>query len=211
MFRWFLLIPVFYIFSGLSYALEVAISRGIESIQVPHAGKMITVQRKQNNKAVITGDFSKTSRNCPPFCIQPMVAGEGVRTIGELELIIFMTNHLKDKSGVLIDARTPEWHQKGTIPGSVNIPYTHLKASVGADEFLIEDALTVFGAEKEGDSWDFFDAKTLVLWCNGPWCGQSPEAINALLDLGYPAEKILYFRGGMQTWLMLGFNIVKAK
>ncbi len=209
MFRLFLLILLFCCFSSLSYALDVGIGRGIESIQVPHAGKMITVQRNQDNNAVITGDFSKTSRNCPPFCIQPMAAAEGVRTIGELELIFFMANHLKDKSGVLIDARTPEWYKKGTIPGSVNIPYTHLRASAGADELLIEDALSLFGAEKEADGWDFFDAKTLVLWCNGPWCGQSPEAINALLDLGYPAEKIRYFRGGMQTWLILGFNTVK--
>jgi rhodanese-related sulfurtransferase len=125
-------------------------------------------------------------------------------------MIYFMTNHLKDKSGVLIDARMPKWFKKGTIPGSVNIPYTHLKASTGADEFLIEDALALLGAEKEGEQWDFFDAKELVLWCNGPWCGQSSEAIRDLLELGYPAEKIRYFRGGMQAWQMLGFNIIKT-
>ena len=193
--------------TSVSYALDVAISRDIESIEVPHGDKMITVQRSQNNKAVIQGDFAKTSRNCPPFCIQPITAGEGVKTIGTLELIYFMTNQLKDKSGILIDARTPKWFKKGTIPGSINVPYTDLKASAGA--FVIEDALSLFGAEKEGETWDFFDAKNLVLWCNGPWCGQSPEAIRALLELGYPAEKIRYFRGGMQAWQMLGFNIIK--
>jgi hypothetical protein len=30
-----------------------------------------------------------------------------------------------------------------------------------------------------------------------------------LLKFGYPAEKIKWFRGGMQTWEVLGFNTVK--
>ena len=195
--------------SSQSFALDVAIANGLESIMVPHGDKMIRVQRNQNNEAVIQGDFAKTSRNCPPFCIQTITAGEGVKTIGTLELIYFMSNHLKDKSGLLVDARTQKWFNKGTIPGSINVPYTSLNASAGADEFAIEDALILFGAEKADEQWDFFDAKTLVLWCNGPWCGQSPEAIRALLDLGYPAEKIRYFRGGMQSWKILGFNIIK--
>ena len=76
------------------------------------------------------------------------------------------------------------------------------------DDFDIEDTLIRFGAEKEDEVWDFFDAKTLVLWCNGPWCGQSPAAIRGLIQIGYPAEKLLYYRGGLQSWLMLGFNIV---
>ncbi len=204
-----IVVAILFAMSSQSFALDVAIAKSIESIVVPHGDKMVRVQRNQDNKAIIQGDFAKTSRNCPPFCIQPITAGEGVKTIGTLELIYFMNDHLKDKSGLLIDARTPKWFNKGTIPGSINVPYTSLKASVGADEFAIEDSLILFGAEKLDEQWDFFDAKTLVLWCNGPWCGQSPEAIRALLDLGYPAEKIRYFRGGMQSWLMLGFNIIK--
>jgi len=50
-----------------------------------------------------------------------------------------------------------------------------------------------------------------MLWCNGPWCGQSPHAIRGLLDLGYPAEKLYYYRGGMQAWQSLGLTVVKVK
>ncbi|MGD8572392.1 MAG: rhodanese-like domain-containing protein, partial [Gammaproteobacteria bacterium] len=42
----------------------------------------------------------------------------------------------------------------------------------------------------------------------GMWCGQSPRAIKGLLKLGYPAEKISYYRGGMQSWQMLGLTVV---
>jgi rhodanese-related sulfurtransferase len=47
-----------------------------------------------------------------------------------------------------------------------------------------------------------------LLWCNGPWCGQSPRAIRALISLGYPAEKLYYYRGGMQMWQSLGLTTV---
>jgi len=200
--------------SGFSHAegLSVKITPQIDYIEIPYQGKTIRVQRNQDNNAVIQGDFAKTSRNCPPFCTQPMKVADGIDTIGERELVLFMANELKDGSGLLIDARTPRWYQQGTIPGSINIPYTHMSKSSGADEFVIEDALKRFGAERdEKGQWDFFDAKTLVLWCNGPWCGQSPTAILGLLDLGYPAEKLRYYRGGMQLWQIMGLTVVKPE
>ena len=42
----------------------------------------------------------------------------------EVELFDFMETKLRDGSGVLIDARTESWFRKGTIPGSVNYPFT---------------------------------------------------------------------------------------
>jgi rhodanese-related sulfurtransferase len=32
--------------------------------------------------------------------------------------------------------------------------------------------------------------------------------IKALLEVGYPAEKIKYYRGGMQAWTSLGLSVV---
>jgi hypothetical protein len=37
----------------------------------------------------------------------------------------------------------------------------------------------------------------------------SPELIWALLDYGYPAHKIKYYRGGMQAWQLLGLTTVE--
>jgi rhodanese-related sulfurtransferase len=50
-----------------------------------------------------------------------------------------------------------------------------------------------------------------VLYCNGIWCGQSPTNIRQLLALGYPAHKLKWYRGGMQSWKALGLTTVELK
>ena len=60
-----------------------------------------------------------------------------------------------------------------------------------------------------GGMLDFSDCKTAVMFCNGMWCGQSPANIHQLLKLGYPADKIKWYRGGMQNWEILGLTTAK--
>lgn len=213
-------------FSSCLLARDVNISQNISYVDVDYKNNIIRVERNQNTKNSLKGGFTKTSRNCPPFCIQPIAIAPGVQTFGELEVVDFIAKDLKQNTGVLIDARTAGWHQKGTIPGSVNIPFTVF----GLDETdaLLLDAMARLGVKRKSTSsdddsfwswtsndenksknWDFSNAKDLVLWCNGMWCGQSPRAIKSLLKHGYPANKINYFRGGMQTWLILGLTVVK--
>lgn len=197
---------------------------------VQNDGELIKISRIQDTSHIIDGSFAKTSRPCPPFCINPISIDERVRTVAELEVIEFMETALYRGDGVLIDARTPGWHKKGTIPGSVNIPFTNFEKE--ADDFELAEILESFGAverddvnpvlrmvegfglmggDQKTDKWDFSDAKELLLWCNGPWCGQSPRAIRALLEIGYPAEKLSYYRGGMQMWQSLGLTTIKPK
>jgi rhodanese-related sulfurtransferase len=66
-----------------------------------------------------------------------------------------------------------------------------------------------FNVKESEGLWNFNDAKTLVLFCNGMWCGQSPNNIKNLLRFGYPADKIKWYRGGMQDWEMLGLSTAK--
>jgi len=147
--------------------------------------------------------------------------------IDEVELFDFMESELRDGTGVLVDARTPSWHKKGTIPGSVNLPFTQLSKAIDDPEMV--EALELLGAKERGEvgaldklmedwgwadnpylteDWDFTQAKSVVVWCNGPACGQSPRAIRGLLNVGYPADKIKYYRGGMQMWQMWGLTTV---
>ncbi|PUB83240.1 MAG: sulfurtransferase [gamma proteobacterium symbiont of Ctena orbiculata] len=188
--------------------LEVMITPEIGEFSVKHAGKELLIRRNQDTDALLEFDFARTSRPCPPFCAQPIEVTSGVNTIGEVELIAFMKTALGEGSGLLIDARTTDWHERGTIPGSINVPFTHLNPDQGADEITLEESLRLFGAKKRDKNWDFTEAKTLVLWCNGPWCGQSPTAILSLLSIGYPAEKLHYYRGGMQLWQVFGLPVV---
>jgi rhodanese-related sulfurtransferase len=196
--------------SGVSnlQALEVMITPEIGEFYVKHAGKELLIRRNQDTDALLEFDFARTSRPCPPFCVQPIEVAKGVKTIGEVELIEFMKTALNDRSGLLIDARTPDWHERGAIPGSINIPFTRLNPDQGADEITLEESLLQLGARLNDGLWDFTQAKSVVLWCNGPWCGQSPTAIRGLIKVGYPRDKLLYYRGGMQLWQVFGLPVV---
>jgi hypothetical protein len=35
--------------------------------------------------------------------------------------------------------------------------------------------------------------------------------MKALMELGYPEEKMKYYRGGMQAWQLLGFTTIVPK
>ncbi|GJM04069.1 MAG: hypothetical protein DHS20C09_00600 [marine bacterium B5-7] len=194
-----------------SSELEVKISNEIDFVDVNHKGKIVRIQRNQSFKNTINPDYAKTSRKCPPFCIQPGKLAEGVETIGELEMLDYLVRSSNGDSSILvIDSRTEGWVKKGTIPGSTNIPWTMIKQEAGADPFQIADILeNRFGAISIEGLWDFSNAKTLVLFCNGQWCGQSPSNIKTLLRFGYPAHKLKWYRGGMQNWESLGLTVVK--
>jgi rhodanese-related sulfurtransferase len=193
--------------------LAVGITRSMAKFEGTLNGEKVTIMRNQNQSATVNPAFAKTSRKCPPFCIQPILLSPGVETIGELEIIDYLKKMAAgDDSIVLIDSRTPDWVAKGTIPGSVNIPWTKLNPSKGADPISVSELLTGrFGAREMEGLWNFDGAKTLVLFCNGMWCGQSPNNISNLLRFGYPAHKIKWYRGGMQDWESLGLTSVKPK
>ena len=77
---------------------------------------------------------------------------------------------------------------------------------------FMEKILLALGCSRGVDgNWSFEQAKTLVLFCNGPWCDQSPQAINGLMSYGYPANKLKYYRGGMNLWRLFGLTTVVSK
>ncbi len=208
--------------------ISVGISHDIKKVEFTHDGKKLTIMRNQEPLNTIDPNFALTSRDCPPFCIQPMVVALGVDTIAELEIIDYIKKMADgDGSILVIDSRTPDWVARGTIPGATNIPWTKIRPKSGAtteeiikilterfnaklaedaDEFSVDEAIA------EGDTskvFDYSNAKTLVMFCNGMWCGQSPANIKTLLKFGYPAEKIKWYRGGMQGWETLGLTTIK--
>lgn len=195
---------------GAAPALEVNITAAVASVDVMHHGRKVMIMRNQNQSNSVDPDFAKTSRKCPPFCIQPSELAPGVKTIVELEVLhILKIIDDGDASVMVIDSRTPAWVEKGIIPGTVNIPWDTLnigKSDPAAVQDILENQL---GAKRRDGFWNFDNAKTLVMFCNGPWCGQSSTTIKDLLTIGYPAHKILWYRGGMQDWEGLGLTTLK--
>jgi len=194
--------------------LKVKINSEVASVTVKHNGKSVTIMRDQNQKATVNKAFAKTSRKCPPFCIQPSTLAPGVETIGEVEVLDYLDRvHNKgDKTVLVVDSRTPKFWKAGTIPGAVSIPFTKLSPAKGADPLSMGDIMEgQFNAKQQEGIWDFSKAKTLVMFCNGMWCGQSPANIKQLLKMGYPAHKIKWYRGGMQNWSNLGLTTIKNK
>lgn len=190
--------------------MAVKITPKMASAEVKHNGNSVTIMRNQDQNNTINPAFAKTSRKCPPFCIRPFTTAEGVETIAELEVIDYAQKmSAGDDSVMIVDNRTPDWHKKGTIPGALNVPYTKINRSKGADDLSIAESLELFGAVEGDKGWDFSKAKTLVMFCNGMWCGQSPLGIAGIMAEGYPAEKIKWYRGGMQDWEILGLTTVK--
>lgn len=181
---------------------EVRITPDIAARTIILNGTPLTIERIQDSENRLEGEFTRTSRPCPPFCIGPMSAAPGVVTIGELEVMEFLDTRVATGAGLLLDSRLPEFYAKGTIPGAVNLPFATLDpANPYRDEIL-----QALGAVKAGAGWDFSGAMELAMFCNGPWCDQSPRAIRHLIQSGYPADKIQYYRGGMQLWLLLGLT-----
>jgi rhodanese-related sulfurtransferase len=188
--------------------LAVKITPTLESVSVMHNGQKVDVMRNQNQKNMVNPSFALTSRKCPPFCIQPLILAPGVETIGEVEVLDYLKRKASgDKTVVIVDSRTADWVKRGTIPSAKNIPWTKLNPAKGADPISMMDILTKeFNVKPYDELLDFSDAHTLVLFCNGMWCGQSPNNIKNLLKLGYPSHKIKWYRGGMQSWSNLGFT-----
>ena len=182
-------------------------------LDVMHEGRLVRILRDPDNFGQIEPDFAMTSRPCPPYCIQPIQLAPGIETIGELEVLEYLQRITRRDDGVLvIDSRETEWLQRsGIIPAAIHLPWDRLHPRQASPEAIAEILELEFGASRSGVLWNFENAKTLVFYCNGPWCGQSPTNIRQLLAMGYPAHKLKWYRGGMQSWKSLGLTTAPLK
>ena len=68
----------------------VGITPTMMDASVVHDGASTKIMRDQDNSATVIPAFAKTSRPCPPFCIQPIVLAPGVEALGEREIIDYL-------------------------------------------------------------------------------------------------------------------------
>ena len=153
--------------------------------------KSLTVQTTKG-AVEITRTMTACAKN--GGTLQPLVPVPGVIPVGEIEIL----QALSDRGSLVVDMRDTNDRVKGTIPGSIGIPYTEVAARMNE-----------LGCTKNGTAWNCQAAKKVYAFCNGPVCPQSPMAIRAITRDGFPAEKIYYYRGGMLDWDALGLTVVK--
>ena len=197
--------------AGVLYSGEkvlVKITKDTPYITIKDNGVNVKISRIQDTANRLTDDFTRTSRLCPPHCI-PEIKLDGIKTIGELELIDFIKNKVYKKKGILVDARLKGAYRLETIPGAINIPFT----VVQVDSKKVTDSLfKALGAKPKGDgTYDFSNAKELAVFCSGLWCVSSVKLINGLVAKGYPKDKIVWYRDGLQAWKLLGLTTVVHK
>ncbi|MFT4742364.1 MAG: rhodanese-related sulfurtransferase [Yoonia sp.] len=188
-------------------AQDVALTASQADVSIELNGQQITINRTQDTDAVLSGEFAKTSRPCPAFCIQPVIPAAGVTPAGELEVIEFLQKNMANNTGLLIDARLPDWFNRGAIPGAVNVPF----ATLSAENPYQADILRALGAAPTDDGFDFSNALNLMIYGNGPWDAQGTRAVQALIAAGYPPALIQNYRGGLEDWLHLGLTTVLPK
>lgn len=163
------------------------------------------------------------SKNIPKECkktlistsgvIQPLFINDKIKTLGEIEVLDFIYNKSsKDtNSYALVDTRKASWFNQETIPSAINVPLEDL---IYDEDFKNEfykaySSLGIKIIDLEKNIYDFSNAKTLVFFCNGPWCPISSKSIEFFLELGYPASKMMWYRGGMSVWNSLSLSVTK--
>ncbi|MCK5854398.1 MAG: rhodanese-like domain-containing protein [Sulfurovaceae bacterium] len=188
---------------------KVKITKDIPYAYTSDSGKKIKIERIQDTDNKLTDDYTKTSRPCPPFCIQPTKIDPEIRNIAELELILFMQNEVKNKTGIIIDARLKRWYEVETIPSAINIPFPVMQ---NASKAKAQKIFKLLGMTVRADgSWDFSKAKILAVFCNGVWCEQTAHFMKGILKHNYPKDKLSYYRSGFQGWKLLGITTIVHK
>ena len=164
-------------------------------------------------------DGSYASRDVADYCkktfittagkLSPMKIHNDIETFGELEVLEFLEEMQYDKEMLFVDSRKKQWFESVSIPSAINIPFIYFTER---DKWIEEkrEALKRFGVKGDKTPYNFSKAKTILFFCNGVWCRQSPQMIEALLALGYPPEKMKWYRGGMQSWLSVGMTSTRT-
>ena len=189
--------------------VTVKITKDLSSIQTSDSGKSVKIERIQDVHNKLTDDYTKTSRPCPPFCIQPTKIDPEIENFEELELLEFIDKKVKNGTGLVIDARLKSWFELETIPSAINIPFPVM---LNASRAKAEKIFRLLGMTIELDgTWNFSNVKELAVFCNGVWCEQSAHFMTGILKHNYPKSKLHYYRSGFQGWKLLGLTTIVHK
>jgi len=161
------------------YNQKVKITEELENLSISYRKRKINIER-----------FAPKDRPCPPYCISPMNI-KNIKTVGELEVLKFISYLSNTKRMILVDARITKQYKRGTIPASVNIPYSMLDENNKHRDEVIKLLKNI---------------DKLLIFDNGILDNQATKMIYNLINEGYSQKKILYYRGGVDSWKYLGLT-----
>ena len=89
---------------------------------------------------------------------------------------------------LFVDARTPLFHHRGRIPGSINISRKGLPESLNAATELLRNAAR----------------RRIVVYCSGPSCMDADAVAEAIAAAGF--GPVLVLREGFDAWVKAGLG-----
>lgn len=189
--------------ASVGQAQDLSITDSLRNLSFARNGVTHTVSRSLSAQQAASDLRAALAPACPPSCVQPMQAATGVVTVAELEVLEFMSGPVADGTGLLVDARLADWFARGTLPGAISMPYPAL----APENSFLSDILQALGAQRDTAGWEFESAFDLLIFGNGPASDMATKAIRGLLDAGYPAAKLRWYRGGVIGWADLGLTL----
>lgn len=193
--------------AGAAVSQQTNLTIDEESRKFLFNGQSMSIGRSAQSTHQLALAFASQSQECPPHCIVPLSAGEGIATLGELELMSFLSGEVSDGKGLVIDARSTASRKKGFIPASINIP----RAALQQNNEYRDEILAALGGKQSGGAWDFSNAYSLSIYANGPWESDAFDMLIELREIGYPIDKLKFYRGGMHAWVTLGLTIIQPQ
>jgi len=172
----------------------IKITRTMSSVDVIHLGTEMSITRVA----------TKEAPSCPPYCIQAMTI-EGIKTVGELETLAFINKLKEKKSRLVIDVRKSKAYKEETIPGAINLPYSML---IDGSPYQKEVLKLLGSGKKIKKKWFFKHPHQLLIFGENAFSSTASDSIHQLINLGYPKDKILYYRGGIRTWKASGLTLI---
>ena len=166
---------------------KVKITKDLKSIKVTFQKKEYLIERID-------------SRECPPYCISPMKI-DNIKSVGELETIEFIKSIKKHR--LLIDARSSIEYKQKSLPTAINIPYSILTPN----SKYREEILKLLGVKRLKKRFYFKNVYRLLIFDNGILDNRAIKMIDTLVKIGYPKNRILYYRGGVNSWRELGLTL----
>jgi rhodanese-related sulfurtransferase len=177
---------------------NINITKNLLFVKVLHNEYETLIQRRP----------TKEVHSCPPFCIEPLFI-EGVQTVAELETLEFIEKLKEKKARLLIDVRSNKAYKKETIPGSISLPLHMIQDKSPYQEKVLK----LLGAKKlvtknRNSKWYFPNAQFLLIFGQSATNNEASNFVKKLLELGYPEAKILYNRGGLESWKQMGLSVI---